>query len=602
MPLDIENYALISDCHTGALVGRDGSIDWLCMPRYDSGSMFGALLGDEDHGRWLLAPADDAATATRSYVGDTFILRTVWTTGSGQVEVLDFMPPRDGRPDLIRVVRGISGEVEMRQDLRIRFAYAESIPWVQQVTGEDQPTLLAVAGPDAVVIRGPAMHASGRSHESHFTVKAGENVDIHLTWFDSWRETPEPSDVAAALEDCASWWEGWAAACKHQGRYNAEVVRSMLVLRALTNEATGGIVAAATTSLPEEFGGDRNWDYRYVWLRDAALTLSALLALGYEEEAQAWRLWLLRAIAGDPEDVQIMYGIAGERHLPEREIDSLPGYRGAAPVRIGNGAVGQFQADVIGEVMIALHDARLAGVTETKFSWPLQRALLDFLEEHWQRPDQGLWEMRGEPHVFTHSRVMVWAAFDRAVRAVSECGLEGPVERWAELRDKARRSVEEYGFDAERNTYTQYFGGTELDASLLVLPKSGFCEPDDPRMLGTVAAIEQDLLEDGVLLRYRTHASSDGLAPGENPFLACSFWLVEQYAVTGRIDDATQLMDRLVGFANDVGLLSEEYDVAGGRQAGNTPQAFSHLALVGAAHALLAAKGQAEQDAPTSTS
>lgn len=589
MALNIEDYAMISDCHTAALVGRDGSIDWLCMPRYDSASMFGALLGDKDHGRWLLAPEDENATCTRSYVGDTFILKTVWTTDSGEVEVLDFMPHRDDHPDVVRIVRGVSGTVAMRQDLRIRFGYAEAIPWVRQLTDQPTPTLVAVAGPDGVVVRGPQLEPVDFGHVSRFTVEPDETIDIHLAWFDSYREIPEPTDVDVARKDSAEWWKNWAQMCDHDGPYHDEIVRSMLVLRALSNEQTGGIVAAATTSLPEQFGGSRNWDYRYVWLRDASLTLSALLAHGYDDEAEAWRLWLLRAVAGDPEDVQIMYGIAGERHLPERELDSLPGYRGAAPVRVGNGAVGQFQADIIGEVMVALHEAREAGVKETEYSWPLQVALMSYLEEHGERPDQGIWEMRGEPRQFTHSRVMVWAAFDRAVRAVTEFGLDGPLDRWTAHRDTVRRTIEEHGFDTGRNTYTQFFGSAEVDASLLVLAHVGFCEPGDPRMLGTVAAIEEDLLEDGLLMRYRTRSSTDGLAPGENAFLACSFWLVAQYANSGRLDEAKALMDRLVGFANDVGLLSEEYDVKGARQAGNTPQAFSHLALVRAADAILAA-------------
>ena len=591
MALTIEDYAMISDCHTAALVGRDGSIDWLCMPRYDSASMFGALLGDAEHGRWLLAPEDENATCIRSYVGDTFILKTVWTTDSGEVEVLDFMPHRDDHPDVVRIVRGVSGTVAMRQDLRIRFGYAEAIPWVRQLTDQPIPTLVAVAGPDGVVVRGPGLEAVGLGHVSRFTVEPDETIDIHLTWFESYNEIPEPTDVEVARMDSAEWWTNWAHLCDHEGPYHEEIVRSMLVLRALSNEKTGGIVAAATTSLPEQFGGSRNWDYRYVWLRDASLTLSALLAHGYDEEAEAWRLWLLRAVAGDPEDVQIMYGIAGERRLPERKLDSLPGYRGAAPVRVGNDAVEQFQADVIGEVMVALHEAREAGVKETEYSWPLQCALMSYLEEHGERPDQGIWEMRGEPRQFTHSRVMVWAAFDRAVRAVTEFGLDGPLDRWTAYRDTVRRTIEEHGFDKGRNTYTQFFGSAEVDASLLVLAQVGFCEPGDPRMLGTVAAIETDLLEDGLLMRYRTQSSPDGLAPGENAFLACSFWLVAQYANSGRLDEAKALMDRLVGFANDVGLLSEEYDVKGARQAGNTPQAFSHLALVRAADAILNAGG-----------
>jgi len=595
MALDIEDYALISDCHTAALVGLDGSIDWLCLPRYDSASMFGALLGDENQGRWLLAPADPDATVTRSYVDDTFILSTIWTTETGSVEVLDFMPHGDRRADLVRRVRGLTGSVALKQDLRIRFEYGATIPWVRQLTGEATHGLIAVAGPDAVVVRGPHLQAADHRHVSDFTVSAGETVDVQMTWYRSERNTPHAVDVDAAYRNTADWWARWAIRCTAQGPYREQVLRSLLVLRALTHESTGGIVAAATTSLPEEFGGSRNWDYRYVWLRDASLTLEVLLSHGYAAEAEDWRSWLLRAIAGDPNDVQIMYGLSGERYLPERELTSLPGYRGASPVRVGNGAVDQFQSDVIGEVMVALHAARVAGVHETKFSWPLQRALMQFLEANWQRPDQGIWEVRGVAREFTHSRVMVWAAFDRAVRGITEFGLPGPLERWTRLRDEVHADIEARGFNVARNSYTQYFGGTEVDASLLVLSQVGFCAPTDPRMLGTVALIEAELMLDGLLLRYRTShgaaASVDGLAPGENQFLACSFWLVEQFATSNRLNDAIALMDRLVGLVNDVGLLSEEYDVANGHQAGNTPQALSHLALVRAADAIAAGEG-----------
>ena len=586
MALNIEDYALISDCHSAALVGKDGSIDWLCLPRYDSASMFGALLGNEEHGRWLLRPADLDATASRSYRGDTFILSTIWTTSTGTVEVIDLMPHSDRRADVLRVVQGLSGSVEMIQDLRIRFGYASTVPWVRQLKQEDG--LIAVAGPDAIVVRGPKLHAADHRHASEFTVAAGETVDIQMTWFPSHRPTPGRINVEEAIERTDQWWADWARQSPSEGPFHAEVTRSMLVLRALTHESTGGIVAAATTSLPENFGGNRNWDYRYVWLRDAALTLEVLLSHGYESEAEGWMMWLLRAIAGDPNDVQIMYGLAGERYLPERELTSLPGYRDATPVRVGNAAVSQFQSDVIGEVMVALHAARVAGIEEGEFSWPLQRALMAFLEQNWRRPDHGLWEVRGPAREFTHSRVMVWAAFDRAVRGITEFGLEGPLKRWSAIRDQVRRDIEDRGFSRARNSYTQFFGSEQVDASLLVLPQVGFCEPTDPRMMGTVAAIEADLLRDGLLMRYLTHSSIDGLPPGEHPFLACSFWLVEQYATCGRMDDAESLMYRLLGLANDVGLLSEEYDVDGGHQAGNTPQAFSHLALVRAADAIMA--------------
>jgi len=512
--LPIEDYALIGDLHTAALVGLDGSIDWLCLPRFDSPSAFGALLGTPAHGRWLLAPTDPEASATRGYVGDTFVLETTWETSTGAVLVTEVMPTGDRRADVVRRVTGLRGTVEMAQEFVVRFDYGETTPWVRRFPDLDGRTsLLAVAGPDAVLLRGPVPSADDRRHRGRFTV-------------------------------------------------------------------------AATTSLPEDFGGVRNWDYRYCWLRDTALTLEALMLHGYTDEAQAWRTWLLRAIAGDPEDVQIMYGLAGERSLPERELDHLPGYAGSRPVRIGNGAVGQYQADVLGEVMVALENTRRAGVGEDAFSWPLQLVLLGFVEENWERPDQGIWEIRGPQRHFTHSRVMTWAAFDRGVRAVREHGLDGPADRWAALRDRVRAQIEAEGWDEAAQTYTQHFGGGGVDASLLQIAQVGFHEPDHPRMLATVAAIERELLRDGLVLRYRTEEGVDGLPPGEHPFLACSFWLAEQYARSGRVEDARALMDRLVGFCNDVGLLSEEYDVGSARQAGNTPQALSHLALVRAADAL----------------
>jgi len=485
----------------------------------------------------------------------------------------------------VRRVRCVSGRVEVREELGVRFGYAASVPWVRQLTRDGGFDLVAVAGPDAVVRRGPRLTARGQLHEGVYTLGAGESVDLTLTWFESHRPVPGPVDVSVALDATCAWWRKWASTCSHQGDYYEEVMRSLLVLRALTHEETGGIVAAATTSLPEQTGGPRNWDYRYVWLRDAALGLIAFLGHSYTSEAHRWRNWLLRAIAGDPADVQIMYGLAGERYLPERELASLPGYQGAAPVRVGNAAFAQFQGDVIGEVMVALAEARAAGIKEDAFSWPLQRSLLGFVEDHWDAEDQGIWEVRGPKRVFTHSRVMTWAALDRAVRAVREDGLTGPVERWEALRDQLREEIETNGFDVARNTYVQSYGSTAVDAALLQLPQVGYCAPDDPRMLGTVAAIEADLLRDGLLLRYRFDDAGhiDDLPPGEHPFLACSFWLVSQYARSGRLDDARELMDRLVGLANDVGLLAEEYDVAAHHQAGNTPQALSHLALVQAA-------------------
>ncbi|QHC58171.1 glycoside hydrolase family 15 protein [Rathayibacter sp. VKM Ac-2760] len=584
----IEDYAVLSDCRTAALVSRDGGIDWLCLPRFDSASIFGALLGGDDQGRWSLRPVDAEATTERHYLGDSLALVTTWTTASGVVEVTDVMPLRDERAELVRRVKGVSGSVRMRQELRIRFDYARTMPWVRQEGTEADPLLVAVAGPDAVVVRGVRLAATDHVHSAEFDVAPGETVDLSMAWFPSHQRAPKVLDVDRALERTVRWWTEWAGTIRYDGPYRDAVVRSLLTLRALTDDQTGGIVAAATTSLPEEFGGSRNWDYRYVWLRDASLTLEALLAHGFEKEAQKWRTWLLRAVAGSPEDVQIMYGLAGERDLAERTMPSLPGYDGASPVRIGNAAVDQYQADVIGEVMVALHEARSAGVDETEFSWPLQRALLGFVESNWQRPDNGIWEIRGEPRHFTHSRVMIWAALDRGVRAVREHGLDGPVETWERLRDTVRAEIEAQGFDSERGHFVQSYGSSEVDASLLVLPMVGFVAADDPRMLGTVAELERALMHEGLLHRYRTESSVDGLAGGEHPFLACSFWLVRQYAASGRIDDARALMDRLVGLCNDVGLLSEEYDVENERHAGNTPQALSHLALVQAADAIAA--------------
>ena len=585
MSLPIEDYALLSDCRTGALVGKDGSIDWLCLPRYDSPSVFGALLGDQEHGHWRVAPSDEKARATREYVEGTFVLVTHWETRTGELEVCDFMPHGDHLANIVRRMRCVRGEVEVVEELRMRFGYATATPWVRRVDDGDDHMLVAVAGPDALVRRGPSIDAGERHHRSTYVLTEGHSADVTLTWFESHRKPPRPIDVEAAHAETIRWWREWASKYSHEGPYYEEVMRSLLVLRALTDEETGGIVAAATTSLPEQFGGPRNWDYRYVWLRDAALALSAFLAHSYVSEAQNWRAWLLRALAGDPDDIQTLYGVAGERFLPERELHSLPGYQGAAPVRIGNAAVAQFQGDVIGEVMVALQEARDAGVDEDAFSWPLQRALMTFVEKHWDDPDRGIWEIRGEPRAFTHSRVMMWTALDRAVRGVRESGLPGPVERWERLRDHIRAEIEQHGFDEKRNTYVQSYGSQDVDASLLQLAQVGFCEPDDPRMLGTVAAIEQDLIHEGLVMRYRIDHSSDldHLPPGEHPFLACSFWLVAQYARSGRLDDARRLMDRLVGFRNDVGLLSEEYDPSSHHHVGNTPQALTHLALVQAA-------------------
>jgi GH15 family glucan-1,4-alpha-glucosidase len=599
MQTPIEDHALVSDLHTGALISRTGSVDWLCFPRFDSESVFGALLGTSEHGRWLVAPsAAEAEVVERSYIDSTFVLQTRWRTDDGEVLVTDFMSIGDRRANVIRRVEGLSGTVSVRQELEIRFGYGEIVPWVSQEMEDGVPVLLAIAGPEALVLRGPRLRATDHRHEGTFEVSAGDVVDLELVWYPSHRDKPPAPEIDEMLDRTISYWRAWSASCVDDGEYADAVKRSLLVLRALTHEDTGGIVAAPTTSLPEQFGGARNWDYRFCWLRDAALTLEAMMTHGFADEALGWRNWLLRAVAGDPEDLQIMYGVAGERRLPERELDHLPGYAGSVPVRVGNGAVDQYQADVVGEVMVALEKLRGHGVAEDNFSWPLQRALLGFAENHLDDPDHGIWEMRGKLQHFTHSRVMMWAAFDCAVRAVRDHGLSGPQERWTQLRDGLREEVLERGFDRELNSFTQVYGGTEVDASLLQLPQVGFLDYDDPMMLGTVQRIEDHLLdEQGLLLRYRTHESDDGLDPGEHPFLACSFWLVEQYALGGRPEDGRRLMDQLVGYSNELGLLSEEYDAVEHRMAGNFPQAFSHLGLVRAADALQLGQGDASSHA-----
>lgn len=603
MPQPIEEYAAIGDCRTAALVGSDGSIDWLCAPRFDSASVFGALLGDAEQGRWSLRPADAAATATRTYEDDTFTLVTRWSTGDGEVEVTDLMPVGDGsdaRCDVIRRVRGIRGSVRMEQELRVRFDYATTLPWMRQTGTADAPAVLGVAGPDALVLRGPRLTAGDHRHVGAFEVAAGETVDLQLSWFPGHRPAPDPLDVEAAIAGTRRWWRSWVRACMPPGAYDDEVRRSLLVLRLLTHEDTGGVVASVTTSLPEDFGGARNWDYRYVWLRDAALTLEALMHHGYTHEAEAWRQWLLRSIAGDAGDVQIMYGVDGERRLHEWEAEALPGYEGSAPVRIGNAASEQYQADIFGEVLIALDAARHVGIDDDDFSWSLQLALLREAERHLDRPDSGIWEMRGPERHFTHSRAMLWAAFDRAICAVENDGRAGPVDEWRRVRAGLGERIERGSYDASIGSYVQYEGTTEVDAALLQLAQIGYVAYDDPRMLGTVARIEASLLRDGLLRRYRTESDVDGVPGDENAFLACSFWLVEQYAHTGRLDDATALMDRLLGFRTQLGLLAEQADPLSGRQAGNTPQALTHLALVRAADAIAHARGVAATGASAS--
>ena len=589
----IEDYALIGDTQTAALVGRDGSIDWLCLPRFDSNACFAALLGDAGNGRWLLAPEGGARRTTRRYRGDSLVLETTFATADGTVRVVDCMPPREDELGLVRVVEGVHGRVRMRSELVIRFDYGRSIPWVRRLDG----VLSAVAGPDALVLDTPVhTHGEGFTTVSSFEVAAGERVPFLLEWHPSHRRwSGRRRDALAELAATQAWWDQWVRRCTYRGPWRDAVVRSLVTLKALTFEPTGGIVAAPTTSLPEDLGGVRNWDYRFCWLRDATFTLDALMAAGYEAEAVAWRDWLLRAVAGHPADLQIMYGVAGERLLPEVELAWLGGYEGSRPVRVGNAAVEQFQLDVYGEVMDALHQARDIGVEPGGPAWEVQRALMDFLESHWRDPDEGLWEVRAGPRHFTHSKVMAWVAADRAVKAVERFGLPGPRDRWAALRDTIHADVCARGYDADRQTFTQAYDRPGLDAALLLIPQVGFLPPDDPRVLGTVAAIERELCDGGLVHRYAVDRAVDGLGGTEGAFLACTFWLADAYALTGRRDEAVATFERLLDLRNDVGLLSEQYDPATRRQLGNFPQAFSHVPLVNSAQNLSAGGGPAQR-------
>jgi GH15 family glucan-1,4-alpha-glucosidase len=586
MALPIEEYALIGDRRTAALVGTNGSVDWLCLPRFDSAACLAGLLGTDDHGHWQLEPMARYGTQRR-YVGDSAVLETTFTTDDGVVTLTDLMPRNDGRADLVRKLSGVRGTVRMRHQWRIRLDYGRVRPWVKRMTIEGEEVITAIGGPDQLVLRGPRLPvASGHSHNDEFEVSEGDELVFSMTWFPSYAEPADLQLLPGEIEDAIAEDEQWAERCTRDVPHPEVVRRSLLTLRLMTDEVTGGIVAAPTTSLPEDFGGERNWDYRYCWLRDAALTLDSLIRAGYTEEADLWRDWLLRTIAGDPSQMQVLYAADGSRRLPEVELDHLPGYADSRPVRIGNGAVDQVQHDVLGEVMYALESVREAEGHPYAEAWPLQRALVADLAEQWQEPDHGLWEIRGPRRAFTHSRVMTWVAFDRAVRAIEDYDLPGPLEEWRSLRDQVRDEVLERGYDAERGTFVQHYDTRDVDAALLLLPLVGFLEGDDPRMLGTIAAIEEDLLHEGLVLRYRTETGVDGLSGDEHPFLACSFWLVAAYALAGRLDDAHALLDRLVELRNDVGLLSEEYDPVRERMVGNFPQAFSHLALVQAAFRL----------------
>ena len=585
----IEDYAIVGDLHTAALVGTDGSIDWLCLPHFDSPACFASLLDSPEAGRWLLAPASGGVCTSRRYQPGTLILETEWTTPQGRVRVTDFMPPRDEVADLVRIVEGLSGAVRMRGELVLRFDYGQVVPWVRR----DKRGIRAVAGPDAAYLstRAPVRGEDMRT-VSDFTVRAGERIPFVLTWTRSHLPRPTAVNPEKSLQDTGDFWTEWSGRCQDAGPYQEAVQRSLITLKALTYAPTGGIVAAATTSLPERIGGTRNWDYRYCWLRDATLTLQSLLAVGYTVEAAAWREWLLRAVAGDPAELQIMYGITGKRRLPETELPWLAGYEGSSPVRTGNAAAGQLQLDVWGEVLDGLsltRNALLAGPggpdssDGPERSWDLQVALMEHLEGAWDQPDNGLWEMRGPRRHFTHSKVMAWVAADRMVHAVRVCGLPGPADRWAALAATIRAEVMTHGFNTGRNTFVQTYDGSDLDASLLLIPRVGFLPPDDSRVIGTIEAIQRELTQDGFVLRYKSEGSGDGLPAGEGVFLACSFWLVGALDGAGRHDEAVALFERLLSLRNDVGLLSEEWDPLANRQLGNTPQAFSHFALINSA-------------------
>ncbi len=593
MPSLIEQYGLIGDTQTAALVADDGSIDWLCTPRFDSGACFAALLGTEANGRWLLAPAAGGRATRRAYRDGTLVLETEFESDEGTVRLIDFMPIRGKTVDVVRLVQGVRGRVSMHMELVIRFDYGSIVPWVRQVGDR----LQAVAGPDALALRTPvATRGADLTTQADFTVTEGDEIPFVLAWYPSHQKPPPPLDTARSLDRTTKWWQRWSRRMAYAGEWSDAVNRSLITLKALTYAPTGGIVAAPTTSLPEWPGSVRNWDYRFCWLRDSTFTLYALMSAGYVEEAKAWREWLLRAVAGAPAELQIMYGPAGEHRLTELELDWLPGYEQSAPVRVGNAASEQFQLDVYGEVADTMFQARQAGVGGDGSGWEMYKAVLDFLEDAWKRPDEGIWEVRGPRQHFTHSKVMAWVAFDRAVKVVEEFGYEGPERgpnRWKACRDRVHAEVCEKGYDAEKGAFVQAFGSQELDASLLMIPLVGFLPATDERMQNTVAAIQRELTVDGFVLRYSSGKVADGLPPGEGVFLPCSFWLADNLALMGRTAHARKLFERLAGLANDLGLLSEEYDPQAKRLLGNFPQAFTHVALVNTASNLSAEEGPA---------
>jgi GH15 family glucan-1,4-alpha-glucosidase len=590
--LRLEDYALIGDTQTAALVGADGSIDWLCLPRFDSPACFAALLGTADNGRWHLAPVGAEHATSRRYLDQSLVLETEWQTADGVVRVTDFMPPRTDAPDIMRIVEGVSGTVAMEMELVLRFDYGRLVPWVRHLAGDS----FYVSGPDQVCLRSE-VEVDERDQRTFaaFSVSAGDVRSFVLSWNRSWELPHVPAHAGGALDMTVDWWRAWASKLRYEGAYADEVRQSLMFLKALTYAPTGGIVAAPTTSLPEQIGGVRNWDYRYCWLRDAAYTLWALNIGGYTDEARDWHAWLQRALGGDPNQVQVVYGVLGEARLREDELPWLPGYEGSQPVRIGNAAMNQFQLDVYGEVVDAFHLARLFGIEGNADSWALERRLVKFVVENWREPDEGIWEVRGARRQFTHSRVFAWVALDRAVRAVEKFGLDGPVEEWRAVRDEIREDVLTNGFDTARSTFTQYYGSTELDAALLMLPLVHFLPARDERMKGTVAAIKKELMRDGFVLRYLTDEVDDGLPAGEGTFLACTFWLVDNLAMAGEIDEATEIYERLLALRNDVGLLSEQWDHRLGRLVGNFPQALTHVGLVTSAYNIDRARRRAEK-------
>jgi len=591
MSCPIEDYGMIGDCQTAALVGKNGSIDWLCLPRFDSPACFAALLGNRDHGRWQICPADEPRAIRRRYVPGTLILETEYDVGSGSVKLIDFMPVRGTAPDIVRIVTGVRGEVRMKMELVLRFDYGSIVPWVRRI----ERGLRATAGPDTVYlwtdvrVRGEDLRSV-----ADFEVKEGQRIPFTLTWSETHWHEPECQDAEKELADATRWWKEWSERCTYRGPWWKAVVASLITLKGLIYQPTGGIVAAPTTSLPEEIGGVRNWDYRYCWLRDSTFTLASLLVGGYKEEAKAWREWLTNAVAGTPSDVNIMYGLGGERRLIESELDWLPGYEGSKPVRTGNLAYRQHQLDVYGELMDTLHLARRLGVPASADAWRIQRALVRFLETDWDKPDEGLWEVRGPRRHFTHSKVMAWVAVDRAIKAVEQFGEDGPVDQWRHLRKQICDEIWRQGFDQELNSFVWYYGSKEADASLLMLPLVGFVDANDPAMLGTVRLIQERLMRDGFVQRYPTNPEVDGLPGGEGAFLLCTFWLADNLALQGRRNEARDIFERLLDCRNDLGLLAEEYSPEQKRLLGNFPQAFSHIGLINTARNLAEKGGPAE--------